>query len=337
MNIPKGPYHYSVKGGLQEVNRYIKRLFSKNSNPLRTLFQSLSYAKGKEIRPQIVIQVAVLLGSPISNEKMYRAAAFISLLHNASLIHDDVIDQAIHRRYNPTLNQKLGNKKAVLYGDYLLTVILNAAIHHKDYEYVSLLTTTIQEMVEGELLQLNGYASPPNKTMYFKIIKKKTASLFGAACAMGAIAAAAPKQEICTFYKIGKEFGIAFQLYDDMLDYSHSTVSGKMPLMDIKNNLFTLPLLYTLEQATNLEKQLIAELIESYNTNKDFTTLEQLLKIIKRKGGMAYTYEKLSQQRCNALASLQRNVPSYAARKALIDIFEQTIPGKEQFKKMDLL
>ncbi|NEJ83585.1 polyprenyl synthetase family protein, partial [Rhizobium leguminosarum] len=167
------------------------------------------------------------LGSNIT-DKTYRGAALVSLLHHASLIHDDVVDEAAYRRHVKTINTIWGNKLAVLFGDYILANSLRIAIENQDYNFLSMLTLTTQTMSEGEILQLRqAQEIVISETIYLEIIQKKTASLLAASCAMGAMSVSASQEQIEIMYAIGEQIGMAFQLSDDLLDYGTTTDAGK--------------------------------------------------------------------------------------------------------------
>ncbi|OJW66631.1 MAG: hypothetical protein BGO68_01620 [Candidatus Amoebophilus sp. 36-38] len=313
-----------IQEGISKVNEYIYQSLQREDPSIQQFVDYLLQKQGKQIRPRFVLTVAVMLGERIT-EKTLRGAALISILHHASLIHDDVIDEASYRRHVKTFNVQWNNKLAVLFGDYLLATVLRIAVENNDYDYLAMLAKTAQAMSEGEILQLtriNGLSV--SEVAYLHIIQQKTASLLGTACAIGAISVAASSTQIETLYTVGEQLGMAFQLRDDMLDYQGSVANtGKAPLMDLKEKKLTLPLIYALQQAQPSEAEAILHKIHYHI--EDTETLQQVGAFVHRLGGIDYTLKKMLDYREKALQILKNNVKPSVYQETLISLIEEIL------------
>ncbi|MEL6153005.1 MAG: polyprenyl synthetase family protein, partial [Bacteroidota bacterium] len=228
---------------------------------LQQVIQHWRQAPGKQIRPQCVFLVAGACGK--ISPKAHRAAALAALLHQASLVHDDVVDEATHRRGHPTVHARWGNKVAVLFGDHLLAKALSLVTQHHDYDLLQCLTEATQAMTQGELLQLSQAHQPEtSEQVYLDIIHQKTAHLFGACFVMGALTAKAEEAQVTTLRQAGLHLGMAFQIRDDLNDY-RAAEEGKPTGMDIREGKLTLPLIYALQQADAPTRQSIQTMIAS--------------------------------------------------------------------------
>ena len=246
--------------------------------------------KGKKIRP-----ILVLLSSNVAgkiSDRSYRGAAMVELLHTATLVHDDVVDNAETRRSFPSINAVWKNKIAVLMGDYLLSRGLMIAVYKNDFDFLKVITDTVKRMSEGELLQISKTRKLNNdEETYFKIISDKTASLFSTCCEIGARAATSDEVKIKSFREFGENLGIAFQIRDDILDYIGSKkVFGKPLGGDIREKKITLPLIHALEQAPNDESKKIISSIKSGAKKVD---VDKIIEFVQRYNGIAYA-EKIS-------------------------------------------
>jgi octaprenyl-diphosphate synthase len=295
-----------IQKGLSKMIDYIANSIQPEEDIIRELIEYLLQQQGKQIRPQLVLAVALLLKKNIT-EKTLRGAALISLLHHASLMHDDVVDEATYRRYAKTFNTVWSNKIAILFGDYILASILHLAVQNKDYEYLSILTKTVQVMSEGEIIQLShAKESIINERIYLEIIRKKTASLLGASCAIGAISVAASAEHIEMVYRIGEHLGMAFQIKDDLLDYEIGKDIGKETFMDLKAQKLTLPLIYALQQAQPFEKQAILKTIQQAPNCPG--TFQQVLLFVNKFEGIGYTVKKMTFYQQEAIQLLENNI-----------------------------
>jgi len=257
--------------------------------------------RGKQLRPMLVFLSAGIHGK--INESTYRAASLIELLHTATLVHDDVVDDAYRRRGFFSINALWKNKIAVLVGDYLLSRGLLLAINNKDFSLLEQVSTAVKKMSEGELLQIEKTRKLDiSEEEYFEIIRCKTASLVAACCACGAISAGLSADKVDTMWNIGEKLGIAFQIKDDMLDYSADDI-GKPTGADIKEKKMSLPLIYALQQASYVEKKQIIYAIK--NHSKKTETIDKVFNFVKAKGGLEYANKKMVEYRESSRAILK--------------------------------
>ena len=254
--------------------------------------------KGKQMRPMLIFLCSKLLSGGKVNEKVFRGASVIELIHTATLIHDDVIDDSKRRRGFFSINAIWKNKIAVLVGDFLLSKGMLLCIDNKDYDILDVISESVKQMSEGELLQIEKAKKLDiDEETYFEIIKKKTASLISSCCKIAAVSVNSPSSEIKKIAKIGMHIGIAFQIKDDLYDYGKKTI-GKPRGIDIKQKKITLPLIYTLNNVNKSEKRW---LINSLKKNKKSRALiNQIISLVKERGGLDYAiqimnkYHKLS-------------------------------------------
>jgi len=265
--------------------------------------------KGKQIRPLFVFLTAEIAGGV--NETTYRAASLIELLHTATLIHDDVVDDSNERRGFFSLNALWKNKVSVLVGDFLLSKGLLLALDNNDFELLRIVSDATREMSEGELLQIEKARKLDiQEDVYFEIIRKKTASLIASCCASGAASAGADKETIARMHRFGELTGIAFQIKDDLFDYSKSIETGKPNGIDIKEKKMTLPLIYLLNNSGWLEKKKIIGTVKYYNENP--VRVASLIKQVNDAGGIAYAEKRMLEYRDQALKMLLDFNPSPA-------------------------
>jgi octaprenyl-diphosphate synthase len=224
--------------------------------------------KGKQMRPMFIFLAANLCGGV--SERSYRAANLIEMIHTATLVHDDIVDDANKRRGFFSVNALWKNKIAVLVGDFLLSKGLQLAAKHKDYDFLEIISEVTKEMSEGELLQIEKARRLDIKEdIYFKIIRQKTATLIAACCATGASSAGADKEEVEKLRLLGEKIGVAFQIKDDLFDYESSiSLIGKPVGIDIKERKMTLPLIYALNNATRKEKRWMINVVKNHNENQ---------------------------------------------------------------------
>jgi octaprenyl-diphosphate synthase len=224
--------------------------------------------KGKQMRPMLIFLFSKLLNSGNVNEKVYRGASVIELIHTATLIHDDVVDESKRRRGFFSINAIWKNKIAVLVGDFLLSRGMILCIENKDYDHLDIISESVKKMSEGELLQIEKSRSLDiNEIVYFDIIKKKTASLISSCCKIAAASVTKQKKIIESVSKIGENIGIAFQIKDDLFDYGKKKI-GKPRGIDIKEKKLTLPLIYTLNEVDKNKRKWLIKSIKKYNKDK---------------------------------------------------------------------
>lgn len=318
-----------LKKPLTEEFKEFHQIFRKSirsSVPLLDIIMKyIIKTKGKQIRPLIVFYSAALFNG--INESTYRAATLIELLHTATLVHDDVVDDSDRRRGRFSINALWKNKIAVLVGDYLLSRGLLTALQAKDYSTLEIVSEAVKEMSEGELLQIEKARKLDiDEAIYFEIIRKKTASLLASCFAAGASSSTGNQKDIKKMWDIGEYAGIAFQIKDDLLDYEKSNVIGKPSGNDLKEKKMTLPLIYLLSQSSVLKKRKIINIIKNNHTKKD--KVNWLLNEVVSIGGLKYASEKMVDYSTKAL-SLLKEYPESNNRLALEQIIEFTIDRKK--------
>jgi octaprenyl-diphosphate synthase len=259
--------------------------------------------KGKQMRPMFVFLTAKLFGK--FEENTYRAASMIELLHTATLVHDDVIDEADFRRGYFSINALWKNKIAVLVGDFLLSRGLLLAVKHEEFELLKIMSTAVQDMSEGELLQIEKARKLDiTEKVYFDIIRQKTATLIAACCASGANSVGEDKNTVETMRLFGEKAGIAFQIKDDLFDYTQSTFIGKPTGIDIREQKMTLPLIYTLNNVSKKEKNNIINIVKNYHENDK--KVAELIELVKKNGGLNYAENVMIEYRNEALEILNQ-------------------------------
>ena len=270
--------------------------------------------KGKQMRPMFVFLVAKLLGKGKVNERAYRGAAVIELIHTATLVHDDVVDDSNKRRGFFSINALWKNKIAVLVGDYLLSKGLLLSIENEDFDLLKIISVAVREMSQGELLQIEK-ARDLNITeeVYYEIIRQKTATLLASCCAIGAQAVNGTPKEVEKMHEFGELLGMAFQIKDDLFDYGERKI-GKPLGIDIKEKKMTLPLIYTLNVASPSEKRKIINTVKNHNNDK--AKVRELIQTVKEKGGLDFATKKMESYRKQAL-ELLADFPKNEYREAL--------------------
>jgi octaprenyl-diphosphate synthase len=259
--------------------------------------------KGKQMRPMFVFLTAKLFGK--FEENTYRAASMIELLHTATLVHDDVIDEADFRRGYFSINALWKNKIAVLVGDFLLSRGLLLAVKHEEFELLKIMSTAVQDMSEGELLQIEKARKLDiTEKVYFDIIRQKTATLIAACCASGANSVGEDKNTVETMRLFGEKAGIAFQIKDDLFDYTQSTFIGKPTGIDIREQKMTLPLIYTLNNISKKEKNNIIDIVKNHHENDK--KVAELIELVKENGGLNYAENVMIEYRNEALEILNQ-------------------------------
>lgn len=256
--------------------------------------------KGKQIRPMFVFFAAGTCG--LINEATYRGAALVELLHTATLVHDDVVDNAYQRRGFFSVNALWKNKVAVLVGDFLLAKGLSLSIRNDDFKLLKIVTEATEQMSEGELLQMEkARRLDIDEAVYFEVIRKKTASLIASCCACGAASATTDEEAINKMHAFGEKIGIAFQIKDDLFDFGVDDV-GKPLGNDIKEKKLTLPLIYALKQTSRKEKRYFINLVK--NHNEESSSVREVIDFVKSSGGIDYAASKMREYQQEAFALL---------------------------------
>ena len=256
--------------------------------------------KGKQLRPMFVFLSAASCHQ--ITESTFRAASLIELLHTATLVHDDVVDDSYERRGFLSLNALWKNKIAVLVGDYLLSRGLLLAVNKDESELLKIVSTAVREMSEGELLQIEkARRLDITEEIYFNIIRQKTASLIAACCASGAASAGGDKKMIEFFRTFGEKTGIAFQLKDDLLDYSSGDI-GKPTGIDLKEKKMTLPVIHALQKASKTDKRKAIDIIKNHSDQSDKTAW--VVDMVISSGGLDYASRKMTEIRDHCLTMI---------------------------------
>ncbi len=280
--------------------------------------------KGKQIRPMFVFLTSKLCGN--TTESTYTGAALIELLHTATLVHDDVVDDSNYRRGFFSINALWKNKIAVLVGDFLLSKGLLLAIEHKEFQLLEIVSNAVKEMSEGELLQLEKARKLDiTEDIYYEIIKNKTASLIASCCAVGLASVSKDETLIAQAKLFGEKVGIAFQIKDDLFDYGTEEI-GKPVGIDIKEKKMTLPLIYALNNCTWLEKQKIIFIIKNQSHKSKKVT--EVIDFVKSTGGLEYAINAMNKYHHEAIEILHQ-FPSSLHRDALEGLVNFTINRKK--------
>ena len=304
---------------LKEFEIHFRRAVKSNVPLLDKIMQFIVKRKGKQLRPMFVL-LSAKLGGEI-NDKTYRAASLVELLHTATLVHDDVVDESLERRGFFSINALWKNKIAVIVGDYLLSKGLLLSLDNNDFKTLQILSTAIKLMSEGELLQLEKARNLNlEEETYFEIIKNKTASLLASSCAAGASSTFNNEEHIERMRIFGEKTGIAFQIKDDLFDYGTDNI-GKPTGNDIKEKKLTLPLIYTLNNVNPVLRRKLIYIVKNENTKKD--KVRFVIEEVQKAGGIDYAKKKMFTYRDEALAVLY-NFPDNEARKGLEELVRYT-------------
>ena len=291
-----------VKAELQEFEEKFKMAVKSRVSLLDRIMQYIIKRKGKQVRPMFVFLSAKLFG-PVT-ENTHRAAALVELLHTATLVHDDVVDESMERRGFFSINALWKNKIAVLVGDYLLSKGLLLSLKHNDFNTLKILSEAVEKMSEGELLQIEKTRKLNlSEEIYFEIITNKTASLLSSACAAGTWSTTNDHHKTEQMKLFGEKAGIAFQIKDDLFDYGSESI-GKPTGNDIKEKKLTLPLIYTLNTVSKEKKRELIYILKNENRHKKY--VQQVIEEVINTGGIAYATEKMNGYRDEAIAILHQ-------------------------------
>jgi octaprenyl-diphosphate synthase len=287
---------------LQEMELFEKKFYESMSSKVALLNRITYYIvnrKGKQMRPMFVFLTAKMISEGIINERTYRGACVIELIHTATLVHDDVIDDSNRRRGFFSINALWKNKIAVLVGDYLLSKGLLLSIDHGDFDLLRIISVAVREMSEGELLQIEkARRLDITEDIYYEIIRQKTATLIAACCALGAKSVSDDETKVEKMRKFGELIGMAFQIKDDLFDYTDEAI-GKPTGIDIKEQKMTLPLIYALNHCSDKEKSWCINSIKNHNKNKK--RVKEVIQFVKDKNGLTYAEQKMVQFQQEAL------------------------------------
>jgi octaprenyl-diphosphate synthase len=297
---------------IKQFEAYFRKEFRSDVPLLDRILEYIEKRKGKQLRPAFVLLSAALNGS--INESSFRAATFVEMIHNSSLIHDDIIDDANERRGAFSINALWKNRVATFAGDNLFTKSILLLLDHGDHSILKIYADSIDRIIKGELVQIEKSKKLNlNEDVYFDIIKGKTATLLAASCAAGAASASTDESAINAMYNFGEKTGIAFQIKDDLLDYADNDI-GKPTRNDIKEKKVTLPLLFTINNCSAPMRRQLLHIVKHQNT--DTESVEYLVAQVKQHGGIRYAEEKMKLYRNDALGILEQ-YPDSAIRVAL--------------------
>ncbi|MDO4782593.1 MAG: polyprenyl synthetase family protein [Capnocytophaga felis] len=311
-----------IKEPIREEMELFEQKFRDSMSSKVALLNRITYyivnRKGKQMRPMFVFLVAKMVSGGRVEERTYRGASVIELIHTATLVHDDVVDDSNKRRGFFSINALWKNKIAVLVGDYLLSKGLLLSIDNSDFDLLRIISVAVREMSEGELLQIEkARRLDIVEAVYYEIIRQKTATLIAACCAMGACSVVPDAEEIIEKMRLfGEYIGMAFQIKDDLFDYTEESI-GKPTGIDIKEQKMTLPLIYTLNNCTEKEKKWIINSVK--NHNKDKKRVKEIINFVRDKQGLSYAEGKMREFQQKALAILSEFPDSeYKAALALM-------------------
>lgn len=277
--------------------------------------------KGKQLRPMLVFLTAKMHGEV--NESTYRGASLIELMHTATLVHDDVVDDANMRRGFFSINALWKNKIAVLVGDYLLSKVLLLAVDHKEHQLLQIVSTAVREMSEGELLQIEkARRLDIDESVYFEIIRQKTASLIASCCGVGTASAGADEETVTKMRQFGEWLGIAFQIKDDLFDYQATNRTGKPTGIDIKEQKMTLPLIYALRSTDSSTRKKMIRIVKKHHDNPK--KVAEVIAFVTESGGMEYATQKMEEYKDKALSVLNA-YPDSPYKQSMLELVEYVI------------
>ena len=307
-----------IKEPIYEEMELFEKKFSTSMSSKVALLNRITHfivnRKGKQMRPMFVFLVAKMLGKGKVNERTFRGAAVIELIHTATLVHDDVVDDSNQRRGFFSINALWKNKIAVLVGDYLLSKGLLLSIENEDFDLLKIISVAVREMSQGELLQIEKARKLDiTEEIYYEIIRQKTATLLAACCAMGAKSVEADDEQVEKMHEFGELLGMAFQIKDDLFDYSEQKI-GKPTGIDIKEQKMTLPLIHALNVMNRTDKHWLINTVK--NHNKDKKRVREAIDRIKTVGGLEFAEKQMESYRSKAI-DLLKHFPQNSYRDAL--------------------
>ncbi len=310
---------------METFQSYFKSYLQSKTSLLNIIIGYLLKRKGKQMRPMLVFLSARLNGEV--NESTYHAASLIELMHTATLVHDDVVDDSNMRRGFFSINALWKNKIAVLLGDYLLAKGLLLAINKEEFEQLKIVTKAVEKMSEGELLQIEKARKLDiDETTYFEIIQKKTAALMVACTAAGSHSVGVNGERFEKMEAFGECLGMAFQIRDDLFDYDRNGNSGKPSGNDIKERKMTLPFIHALSQCTASEKSQIIKMMRQ--KNKSAKMVDDIMDFVRRNGGIEYAQGIMATYKDKALEILS-SFPQNEANTSLVQLVEYTVSRKK--------
>jgi octaprenyl-diphosphate synthase len=309
-----------IEREMEEFEQKFRALMKTRVMLLDKIMSYIVKRKGKQMRPMFVFLSAGTCGR--IDESTHRGAALIELLHTATLVHDDVVDEANYRRGFFSVNALWKNKIAVLVGDFLLSRGLHLSIENRDFDMLGIVNNAVRDMSEGELLQMEkARRLDITEEVYYEIIRQKTASLIASCCSVGASSSGVSAETVGLMRQFGEKIGMAFQIKDDLFDYGEDEI-GKPVGIDIKEKKMTLPLIHALSKAGWLEKRRIIRIVK--NEGSKPAKVREVIEFVKKSGGIQYATTAMNKFHQDALALLA-NFPESSYKRSLIQLVQYTI------------
>lgn len=315
-----------IKTEMEKFEPFFRSSMQTKVPLLNIIMNYILRRKGKQMRPMFVFLTSKMLQNEVQ-ESTYTAASLIELLHTATLIHDDVVDEAYERRGFFSINALWKSKISVLVGDYLLSKGLLLAVDNNEYELLKIVSVAVKEMSEGELLQIQQSRKLRiTEEIYFDIIRKKTAALIAACTACGAKSTGAEDEMVEKMRLFGEYVGMAFQIKDDLLDYQNNGNIGKPSGNDIKEKKLTLPIIHVLNHSSNGDKKRILGIVKRHNKNKK--KVQEVIDFVIQNGGLDYTMDKMHEYQNQAL-ELLKDIPDSNSKQSMIELVNYVVERKK--------
>jgi octaprenyl-diphosphate synthase len=319
-----------IKAPIKEEMEVFEPFFKKSMQTkvplLNVIMGYILRRKGKQMRPMFVFLSSKMIKNQVE-DATYTAAALIELLHTATLIHDDVVDEAYERRGFFSVNALWKSKISVLVGDYLLSKGLLLAVDNNEFELLKIVSVAVKEMSEGELLQIQQSRKLKiTEDIYYEIIRKKTAALIAACTACGAKSAGADDELVEKMRMFGEHVGMAFQIKDDLLDYQNNGNIGKPSGNDIKEKKLTLPIIHVLKNASASDQKRILSIVKKHNKNKK--KVQEVIDFVIDKGGLDYTTQ-IMHEYCEKALDLLKDIPESESKESLIELVNYVVIRKK--------
>jgi octaprenyl-diphosphate synthase len=315
-----------IKEEMEVFEPFFKKSMQTKVSLLNVIMNYILHRKGKQMRPMFVFLSSKMIKNQVE-DATYTAAALIELLHTATLIHDDVVDEAYERRGFFSVNALWKSKISVLVGDYLLSKGLLLAVDNNEFELLKIVSVAVKEMSEGELLQIQQSRKLKiTEDIYYDIIRKKTAALIAACTACGAKSAGGDDELVEKMRMFGEHVGMAFQIKDDLLDYQNNGNIGKPSGNDIKEKKLTLPIIHVLKNASASDQKRILSIIKKHNKNKK--KVQEVIDFVIDKGGLDYTTQ-IMHEYCEKALDLLKDIPESESKESLIELVNYVVIRKK--------
>lgn len=315
-----------IKGEMEKFEPFFRSSMQTKVPLLNVIMNYILRRKGKQMRPMFVFLSSKMLNNEVK-DATYTAASLIELLHTATLIHDDVVDEAYERRGFFSINALWKSKISILVGDYLLSKGLLLAVDNNEYELLKIVSVAVKEMSEGELLQIQQSRKLKiTEDIYYDIIRKKTAALIAACTACGAKSIGANEETVEKMRLFGEYVGMAFQIKDDLLDYQNSGNIGKPSGNDIKEKKLTLPIIHVLKNASSSDNKHILSIVKRNNKNKK--KVQEVIDFVIANGGLDYTSKKMHEY-CQKALDLIKDIPDSEAKQSMVELVNYVVARKK--------